>query len=320
MLNEQQVAKLRARTLGTILGWRRRWALARYVTAWGMVRRMPESLAAALGALGGQVHYLVDLQRRNILRENLRTVLGPECPPDVVERAVRAGFVTYARYWVEAFRLGDLDAGAITERLQVVGREYLDAAFSQGRGVIVVTPHLGNWDAGGAWLAAAGYRPTAVVERLQPPALFARFVAHREQLGLGLVPLDDGRAVIRSLLEVLRGGGTACLVADRLVKGERGVPVHFFGKLTEVPGGPAMLSWASGAPILPVAVYQEAQTGRWQAWCRPLVQAERSHGAPHQREQIAVLTQRLADEFAWLIERAPQQWHVLSPIWAVHDR
>jgi lauroyl/myristoyl acyltransferase len=68
---------------------------------------------------------------------------------------VRRGFASYGRYWVEAFRLEDLTPAEIRGRLRIEGREHIDTALAAGRGAIFASPHIGNWDAGGAWLAAS---------------------------------------------------------------------------------------------------------------------------------------------------------------------
>jgi lauroyl/myristoyl acyltransferase len=283
----------------------------RWLAAWKLVRRLPEPVAYALGRAGGRAYYRLDAGRREALRGNLRHVLGPAVPPAELEAVVRRGFATYGRYWVEAFRLEDLPPEEIRNRLHLEGREHLDAAVAAGRGTIFASPHVGNWDAGGAWLAASGYPATAVVERLRPAELYERFAAYRRALGLELLPLDDGPETLRGTLRALRAGRVVCLVCDRDLTGG-GLPVRLFGAATVMPGGPASLALRTGAALLPCAVYQDRRPGHWRAVIRPPLRPEPS-GDP--RADARALTQRLADEFEALIARAPDQWHVLSHFW-----
>jgi lauroyl/myristoyl acyltransferase len=283
----------------------------RWLAAWDLCRRLPEPVAYALGRVGGRLYYRLDDRRRRALRANLRHVLGPAVPPAKLERVVRRGFATYGRYWVEAFRLEDLEPAEIRRRLALEGREHLDAAVAAGRGVIFASPHIGNWDAGGAWLAASGYPATAVVERLRPAELFDRFAAYRRALGLELLPLDDGSETLRGTMRALRDGRVVCLVCDRDLTGG-GVPVRLFGAAATMPGGPASLALKTGAALLPCAVYQDRRRGRWRAIIRPPLRQDPS-GDP--RADVRALTQRLADEFEAMIARAPDQWHVLSRYW-----
>jgi KDO2-lipid IV(A) lauroyltransferase len=283
----------------------------RWLAAWKLVRRLPEPVAYGLGRAGGRAFYRLDAGRRQALRANLRHVLGRAVTPAELEAVVRRGFASYGRYWVEAFRLEDLPAAEIRRRLTLEGREHLDAAVAAGRGTIFASPHLGNWDAGGAWLAASGYPATAVVERLRPAELYERFAAYRRGLGLELLPLDDGSETMRGVLRALRAGRVVGLVCDRDLTGG-GLPVRLFGAATVMPGGPASLALRTGATLLPCAVYQDRRRGHWHAVIRPLLRPEPSGDS---RADVQALTQRLADEFERLIARAPDQWHVLSHHW-----
>jgi phosphatidylinositol dimannoside acyltransferase len=282
-----------------------------WLAAWRLVRRLPEPVAYALGRAGGRAYYRLDAGRRRALRANLRHVLGPAVAPAALEAVVRRGFATYGRYWVEAFRLEDLTPEEIRQRLVLEGREHLDAAVAAGRGTIFASPHLGNWDAGGAWLAASGYPATAVVERLRPAELYERFAAYRRALGLELLPLDDGSETLRGTMRALRAGRVVCLVCDRDLTGG-GLPVRLFGATAVMPGGPASLALKTGAALLPCAVYQDRRPGHWRAVIRPPLRSGPS-GDP--RADVLALTQRLADEFGELVARAPDQWHVLSHFW-----
>jgi lauroyl/myristoyl acyltransferase len=283
-------------------------ASRRWLTAWKLVRELPEPLAFALGRAGGRVYLRLDRDRRGNLTANLAQVLGPGTGRRELQRTVRRGFTSYGRYWVEAFRLEDLSAADIRERLRIEGREHIDTALAGGRGAIFASPHIGNWDAGGAWLAAVGYPATAVVERLRPAELYERFAVYRRALGLELLPLDDGTETLRGVVRALRAGRLACLVCDRDLTGG-GLEVRLFGARAVMPGGPASIALRTGAPLLPCSVYHDRRPGHWRAVVHPPLVPERSGDS---RKDTLALTQRLAGEFEGLIAAAPEQWHVLS--------
>lgn len=284
----------------------------RWLAAWRFVRGLPEPAALSLGTVGGLLFYRLDARRRAALRANLRQVLGPEVPPRRLERVVRKGFVSYGRYWAEAFRLEDLSQAEIRRRMPLEGREHLDKALAAGRGIVFATPHLGNWDVGGAWLVANGYPTTVVVERLRPVEVYERFVAYRENLGMRLLPLDHGPETFRQVIRALRAGQLVALVCDRDLTGG-GIPVTLFGRRATMPGGPASLALRTGAALLPCAIYQDrARPGWWDAIVLPPLKVEPSGDG---RADVTALTQALASSFEQLIARAPEQWHVLSEHW-----
>ena len=284
-------------------------ASRRWLVAWKLVRGLPAPLAFALGGAGGRVFHRLDQGRRDALAANLAQVLGPSASPRQVRRAVRRGFASYGRYWVEAFRLEDLTPEEIRRRLRIEGRHHIDTALAAGRGAIFASPHIGNWDAGGAWLAASGYPATAVVERLRPAELYERFAAYRRALGLELLPLDDGSETLRGVIRALRNGRLACLVCDRDLTGG-GLEVRLFGARAVMPGGPATIALKTGAPLLPCTVYHDRRPGHWRAVVHPPLRPEPSGDT---RKDTLALTQRLATEFETLIAADPVQWHVLSP-------
>lgn len=246
--------------------------------------------------------------RRPIVRANLRRVLGPEVLDLALERAVLEAFDSYARYWVESARLVSMSPREVLRRFRIEGFDRFEAEMANGKGAIMALPHLGSWDVGGYWLSLRGYPMTTVAEPLEPPELFEWFRAQREALGLhvyGFGPDTTGR-----LVSALRNGRLVGLVADRDLLGN-GVEVEFFGDVTTLPAGPAVLALRTGAPLFPVAVFQEG-SGHHRGVIRPPLMPVRSGRL---RDDVRELTRSLAGEFEGLIRRAPAQWHMFQPNW-----
>jgi phosphatidylinositol dimannoside acyltransferase len=275
----------------------------------GASRALPERLALAVGEqVLGRVAALTSGDRRRMVRRNLQRA-DPALGGRALDRATVRLFQSYARYWVESFRLpgtsaADLDAGLTHE-----GYEHLQGALAHGRGAILALPHLGGWEWGGFWLSrVAGIPVTVVVERLEPPDLFEWFVELRQSLGMEVVALgpEAGTATMRAL----KANRALALLSDRDIGGG-GHEVEFFGERTTLPAGPATLALRTGAPILPVAVYFDGPRSR-HAVVRPPLDTSRQAGL---RADVARVTQALAHELEALIRAAPEQWHLLQPNW-----
>jgi KDO2-lipid IV(A) lauroyltransferase len=202
----------------------------------------------------------------------------------------------------------DLSSEQVNRRMRTVGTEHIDAAYRAGTGAVLATPHLGNWDAGGRWVADR-WPLTAVVEVLRPRMVFDRFVAHRRALGITVIPLERGGDVTTRCLERLAAGELVALVADRDLSGT-GVEVELFGRRTKMPPGPAVLALRTGAPLIPASIYQ-VDDGRWDARVLDPI----TMPAPDDPDAVRIATQRLADAFAELIARAPEQWHMFARYW-----
>lgn len=262
----------------------------------------------AASALFGMVLALRRSPRRTIIERNLRRTHGPGLQGRALRRLVRATYASYARYYMESFKLPTLDVDAVAKHFRVDGYEHLDTAIRAGAGPILALPHLGGWEWAGFWLALVPrVQVSAVAEQLEPPELSKWFTDLRSRLGMHIIALGPhaGAAVTHAIRE----NHVSCLLCDRHVGGAA-VEVTFFGERTFLPAGPATLALRTGAPLLPAAVYFDGAGHH--AVVRPPVTAAREGGL---RADVARVTQLLADELEVLIRHAPEQWHLLQPNW-----
>lgn len=283
-------------------------AYAAYRSGGVLAQRLPRRLAVTLARRVGRALLVAMPGRRQMVERHMRRVHGDDRSRRELRRAVRAVFDSYARYWLEAFRLPRETPESIEAGMRVEGLEHLEAATADGSGVVLAAPHLGGWDFGGAWLAQHGFRPLAVAEELEPPELFDWFVSWRRRLGVDIVPV--GPTAGTAVLQAVKDGQAVSLVSDRDILGT-GVDVEFFGETTSLPGGPATLALRTGVAVLPVAIYFEDQGGHLGV-VRPPLEVERQGRF---RDDVTRITQDLARELEVLIRRAPDQWHLMQPNW-----
>jgi len=284
---------------------------AGYAAAWRLVRLLPESVAAAGFRLAADMAWRRGGTGVQRLRRNLRRVVGPAVEEAELDRLTRQAMRSYARYWMEAFRLPSRSGRRLVDRFHVPRRDLLASAVEEGRGVILALPHAGNWDLAGAWVVKQGWPLVAVAERLRPESLFQRFVAYRESLGMEILPLTKGtRPPLEVLIESLQAGKVVALLADRDLSA-RGVPVEFFGAQARMPPGPALLALKTGAPLFAVFLHYEDD--------RCVAEVEPVPIPPSDTElldvRVAQVTQSLADWMAQRIGKHPTDWHMLQRVW-----
>jgi KDO2-lipid IV(A) lauroyltransferase len=291
---------------------------AGYLAAATLAKTVPEALLRPLFRLAADVVWRRRGRSISRLERNLRRVVGHSMSDAELAALSRQAMRSYARYWLEFFRLPNLRRDRILGRMQVHGEHHLRQAIAAGRGTILALPHSGNWDHAGAWVTLHGWPFTTVAERLEPGWLFDRFVGVREKLGMEVVALSGGRSYA-ALLERLRGGGLVCLVSERDMS-EGGVPVCFFGEQTTMPPGPAALAVATGAALLPVGLWFTADGGPGGGWGAHIHPPIAVPADGDRRAKIAAITQTLADTFAADIAAHPQDWHMLQPLWLADRR
>ncbi len=216
------------------------------------------------------------------------------------------GFRSYGQYWAEGAKLPGLTQSTIDRRFIISeGLEHLVDAKAKGQGIIIALPHIGSWEWGGSFLNSIDLGMTAVAEELEPPELFAWFKEKRESIGIRVEPLNEHAGAV--LLSTLRAGGVVGLLCDRDIQ-DNGIEVEFFGERVTMPAGPATLAIRTGAALVAAACY--SGPGRdHHAVVTPVIPVERSGRL---REDVARITQLVAHELEGLIQRAPEQWHVLE--------
>jgi len=278
-----------------------------FAAGWRLVRAMPEPVARAVFRVGADRAASKNGPGVQRLARNLSCVLGAPAPHSLVRDGVRS----YARYWLEAFRLPSKSPAQLRECFRLDGYKQLVRAHEEGTGAVVALPHAGNWDAGGAMVAASGLPLTTVAERLKPEGLFRRFVEFRETLGMKIIPLTGGAPPMDELIAAVREAHIVPLLADRDLS-RRGVEVDFFGGRTKMPAGPALLALRTGAPLFVVSMWYEPDVPNGRL-VGPLPVPDPSTGPLDTR--VRLLTQRVADELARGIAANPQDWHMMQKLW-----
>ncbi|MGH3190088.1 MAG: phosphatidylinositol mannoside acyltransferase [Streptosporangiaceae bacterium] len=292
-------------------GLRDRLADAGYGLGWSVVCRLPESWAQ------GAFRFFADLAWRRqgpgvlVLEGNLRRVIGSEAPGGQLRGLSRQVMRSYARYWLEVFRLPVIPAGRLLGGMHVTG--HIQTAFEHlaaGRGVILALPHMGNYDLAGAWLIASGAgATTAVAERLRPESVYDRFVAFRQGLGMEVLPASGGTSGAFGILaQRLRAGQIVGLVCDRDVTG-RGMEVEFFGEKARMMGGAAALAVQTGAALMPVILWFEGN--QWGAHVHEEIPVPADGDA---EQKAAAMMQQVARLFEAGIRAHPQDWHMLQRV------
>ena len=278
-----------------------------YAAGWRLVRALPLPVARSLFRAGADRAYRQNGPGTQRLRRNLEKVV----PAERLEETVRDGLRSYARYWMEAFRLPSQSRQQFLDGFGISAEHYdwLKTAVADGRGVVLALPHVGNWDAAAAWVVSNDWPMITVAERLKPEGVFEQFVAYREKLGMEVIPLTGGqRPPLDVLAERLEQGHVVALLGDRDLS-RSGVEVKFFGGRTRMPAGPAILAIRTGAPLYAVDLsFTGTQT---YAVLRRIIPP--TDGPLDVR--VKQTTQALADAYATGIAAHPQDWHMLQKLW-----
>ncbi len=287
------------------------YSLRSFDAALGVARLLPRWVAQTFAPLLGRVVIARNLAGRDALRENLSGLTGLTGP--ALAALCDANVANFSRmladYFYCASHAASNGAALVTSW---TGFEHLAAAREEGRGIVVVTGHLGNWELGGIILAMRGF-PISVVTLDEPTtALTAWRDAYRRRLGIKTIAVGPGREfAFVEMIQALRRGECVAMLVDRPYAGT-GLPVQMLGRDAEFSTAPALLWQHTGAPVIPAFVVA-AENGRYRAIAEPPVpmQAIREN----RRAALAMNTQAMASVFESIIRRYPEQWFNYAPVW-----
>ncbi len=233
------------------------YALRATVAALGA---MPWDTASNFGARLGLLGYRPFGIRRGVVEEQVARSF-PELDAEGVARVARGAYESLGRTTVETAILPGAGKERVLELFtQVDGWEVVEEALALGRGLIIVAGHLGNWELGGAYLAARGLPLDAIVRGQGNPLFDSYLTETRTRIGVRVV--HDQQAV-RLTPRALRQQRTVAFMMDQGVLGLASTWVPFFGRLAKTPRGPAVFALRLKAPVV-FAVAVRKPDGRFQ--------------------------------------------------------
>jgi lauroyl/myristoyl acyltransferase len=283
---------------------------AGYGLGWSVVCRLPESWAQRGFRFGADLAWRRQGTAVQVLEGNLRRVIGAEASGGQLHALSREAMRSYARYWLEAFRLPVMPVDRLVGGMRDTG--HIETAFAYaaaGRGVVFALPHMGNYDLACAWIVAKGAGSvTAVIERVKPESVYDRFVAFREGLGMEVLPSSGGTQRFGILAQRLRAGKIVGLICDRDVTGG-GMEVEFFGEKARMMGGPAALAVQTGAALMPAILWFEGD--HWGVHIHEEIPVP---AEGDRKQKTAAMMQQVARLFEAGIRAHPQDWHMLQKV------
>lgn len=279
-----------ARTLLTSLGW------------------LPRPLALAAGRGVGRLAYTFVGRLRRTGSRNLELAF-PEMSEDERERILRGCFANLGRLLGEFSHFPRATPESLRRIVECQGIENLEAARADGRGVIIVTGHLGAWEMISFALSAFGYPFSFLVRRIDNPKVELLIEKTRTRFGNRSI---DKRSAARPMLQMLKAGDTVGLLADLNTQQHEGIFVDFFGMPASTTAGLAKIALRTQAAILPIFSPWDEQRRRFLIRIEPPLTIERTG---NEDEDIRGLTSQITSLIESYVRRYPDQWLWIHKRW-----
>lgn len=268
---------------------------------------LPRRAALSLGAALGGAWSRLDGRHVAIAVDNLHRAF-PDWPEDRLFATARAVYTHFGRVLVELLWLPGRNRGDLEAFVDIVGGEHMKAAQAAGKGQLLVTAHMGNWEVHGL-LHGYTFGSIGVVARpLDNPALDDRLCAVRRQGGNTVIYKQ--RALIQ-ILKMLRANQGIAILIDQNVQSGDGVFVDFFGRPAATTTVAAALAVKTGCALVPC--HSELMPdGRYRASYDPIV----TWSPTGDRDaDVQALTQTLTAQIESWVRGNPGQWLWLHRRW-----
>jgi lauroyl/myristoyl acyltransferase len=278
--------------------WRLGLVLARVLPP-----RLGETLAQSLSLLYARLC----AGRREVVIQNLLPVVGGD--RSVAEAATTRLFRNFGTKLLDLWRF---EAGVDIKHLfpSLHGKHYFDAALKTGRGVLFLTPHLGNWEFGAPLLTMNGYKLHVITLAEPGHGLTEMRQAARARWGIETVVIGRDPFAFVEIIRRLEAGATIALLVDR-PPASSGVDVQLFGQPFSASIAVAELARATGCELLPVYLVRLGKG--YEARILPPIEYERA--SLRDRGARQQLSQRVMDVFAPAIREYSDQWYHFVSIW-----
>ncbi|HXT09989.1 MAG TPA: lysophospholipid acyltransferase family protein [Candidatus Angelobacter sp.] len=273
----------------------------------GFVRCVPRRVCILFGRILANIYWFFARDRREIVIQNLLPALNND----------RAAAEKKARELIHGFAIKVVDlwryeAGLPIENTfgQATGWERFEHALAQKRGVLLLTPHLGNWEFGGPWLTQKGIT-LQVVTMAEPGKNFTQLrQASRARWNIETLVIGTDPFAFVEIIRRLEAGATIALLIDRPLPATSAT-VNLFGQPFAASTAAAELARASGCTLLPVYLPRNGDT--YEAHVLPEIAYERS--ALRDTGARLQLTQEIVTAFEPIIQKHIEQWYQFVPMW-----
>jgi KDO2-lipid IV(A) lauroyltransferase len=271
-----------------------------------MALHLPLKLAYRIAVFISDLRYIFAFRDKRFVTKNLKTIFPEKSAEEIAKIRIWL-FRNFAKYLVDFFRYEKLDNEYIKKNIRIDNLSYFDDALKNGKGVIILSAHIGNWELGAVVVALSGYPLWAVALEHKEKEVNDFFDSQRKSKGVNVIPFSKA---VRQCLDLLNDNKIIALVGDRDFTGN-GVITDFFGKRARFPDGPAAFALKTGASILPCFMVRNPDDSFTLKIEKPFQFVSQGD----KKEDIKMCIHEYIKIFEGYIRNYPEQWYIFRKFW-----
>jgi KDO2-lipid IV(A) lauroyltransferase len=273
-----------------------------YKAGYSLGKWLPRGVLFRIADLLADATHWRNAEPARNLRANLRSAF-PRGSEREVEELSKKIFRNFARNLVDYGRFHMLTDEALDRLLPSIEHlHFIEEYFAKGKGIILVTGHIGNWELGALFFGRHGFKINVVTIPEGSERIDSIRGAYRMHQNIRTIVVDGSPFSSLEIVAALRRGEIVAMLVDRW-DGTDGVPVKFFGAERRFPRGPFVLSRATGAPVIPAFIVRDGTIYR--GVVDPPFFMEEPEDEPGAR--------RVSESLERMIRTHPDQWYNFAP-------
>ncbi|MBI2847338.1 MAG: lysophospholipid acyltransferase family protein [Chloroflexi bacterium] len=275
-----------------------------------LAQKLPLSWGYSLAILSADLVYAFWPDWRKYAKESMAHALGKDASPKQVASAARKSIRNYFKFIVEFLRFPRLRQEDMAKQIMFSSWDNLDKAFQEGKGVILIGLHMGNWDLAAAAVAVRKYPLNVIVNAFGSQSLTQIAGSVREKLGMKLIPRNGGA---RKLAQALRKNEMVALLIDQ-PEADSCLEVQFLGEPARVPAGAATLALKTGARVI-IGGMVRLPNNRFLGLLDEPTEFKTTDDF---QQNVLALTQSIMASLEKMVKSYPDQWYMFRPMWGNH--
>jgi len=274
-----------------------------------IVRFLPQRLLYGVAKNFAALGYLFARKHKRIALESLTIAFGQEKTPQQIRQITKDCFTFLAKAGMEIMFL--MNRPLLLRRcVELVGKENLDTALAEGKGVILVSAHFGNFPLMLAKLSLDGYKVCGIMRFMRDERAERMFCATRKRVGIKTIYSQPRKECVENSIRTLRNNELLFIPIDQNF-GSGGVFVDFFGRKAATAIGPVVLAQRTKATVIPCFIIRQKDDTHKIIFEPPLILEEGETNA----ETININIQRLTNIIESYIRRYPAEWGWIHRRW-----
>ncbi len=279
-----------------------------YILGRVLTKVLPVSFSYRIAVFIADCQHMFSSKDRKAVENNLKIIVGQDAKAKEIAPEV---FRNFGKYLVDFFLAKErLRKEYIDKHVQINNMDVLKQIQGYGKGGIILTAHIGNWEYGGAIISSFGFPLTAIALQHKEKQVNSFFNRQREISGMRVVPTT---MAVRKCIEALRKNEFIALLADRDF-GSSGEVLDFLGKKALIPKGAATFSMKTGAPIIPVFFLRQGK-GYSLNFMKPIYPESGLNDKVQERKEMFSIMKKCTSVIEKQIKENPGQWLMFREFW-----